>query len=128
MHSGDGKVDALIAVGVAALNEGNYDRALDAFDQIVRVAPNFAEGWNKRATTLYSMGRFDEAVKDVERVLALEPRHFGALSGLGLCDEQLNKDQEALNAFERAAGVDPNMPGLRLRIEALRKRLAKESI
>ncbi len=128
MQSGDDKVDALMAIGIAGLNRADYDRALDAFNQMVRLAPDFAEGWNKRATTLYLMGRFADSVKDVEKVLALEPRHFGALSGLGLCYAQLNKDKEALNAFERAATVDPNMPGLKLRIDELKKRLANESI
>jgi tetratricopeptide (TPR) repeat protein len=128
MRSGDDKVDALMAIGVARLNEGDNDRALDAFNQMVRLAPDFAEGWNKRATTLYLMGRFTDSVRDIERVLALEPRHFGALSGLGLCNLQLNRDQEALRALERVASVDPNMPGLKLRIDELKKRLAKESI
>ena len=128
MQSGDDKVDALMAIGVARLNGADYDRALDAFTEMVRLAPNFAEGWNKRATTLYLMGRFADSIKDVEKVLALEPRHFGALSGLGLCYAQLNKDKEALNAFERAATVDPNVPGLKLRIDELKKRLANESI
>ena len=128
MQAGDDKVDALMAIGVAGLNGADYDRALDAFNQMVRLAPNFAEGWNKRATTLYLMGRFADSVKDVEKVLALEPRHFGALSGLGLCYAHLNKDREALRAFEKAATVDPNLPGLKLRIDELKKRLANESI
>jgi tetratricopeptide (TPR) repeat protein len=128
MQSGDDKVDALMAIGVGRLNEDNYDRALDAFDQMVRLGPEFAEGCNKRATTLYLMGRFADSVRDIERVLALEPRHFGALSGLGLCNVQLHKDQEALRALEKAARVDPNMPGLKLRIDELKQRLAEESI
>ena len=128
MQSGNDRVDGLMASGVMGLNRADYDRALDAFSQIVTLAPNFAEGWNKRATTLYLMGRFSDSIKDIEKVLVLEPRHFGALSGLGLCDTQLNKPKEALSAFERALNVDPNMPGLKLRVDELKKRLERESI
>lgn len=128
MRSGNDKVDRLMASGVTELNRADYERALDAFTQIVDVAPNFAEGWNKRATTLYLMGRFAESIKDIDKVLALEPRHFGALSGLGLCYTSLNRPKEALNAFERALDIDPKMPGLKLRIDELKKRLEGESI
>jgi tetratricopeptide (TPR) repeat protein len=128
MQSGDENVDALMAIGVSALNGSDYGQALKAFDRVVNLAPNFAEGWNRRATTLYLMGRFAESIKDIDRVLALEPRHFGALSGLGLCNAQLNKDKEALDAFERAATVDPNMPSVNTNIEELKKKLAKQSI
>jgi tetratricopeptide (TPR) repeat protein len=128
MQSGDENVDALMAIGVSALNGSDYGQALKAFDRVVNLAPNFAEGWNKRGTTLYLMGRFAESIKDIDRVLALEPRHFGALSGLGLCNAQLNKDKEALDAFERAAKVDPNMPSVNTNIEELKKKLAKQSI
>lgn len=128
MRSGNDSVDKLMASGVMELNRAGYDQALDTFSQIVGLAPNFAEGWNKRATTLYLMGRFAQSIKDIEKVLALEPRHFGALSGLGLCYTRLNKPKEALNAFERALDLDPKVPGLKLRIDELKKRLERESI
>jgi tetratricopeptide (TPR) repeat protein len=74
------------------------------------------------------LGRPADSIKDIDRVLALEPRHFGALSGLGLCDTLLHRDQDALRAFQRALAVDPSASGIRLNIELLRKRLAGESI
>jgi tetratricopeptide (TPR) repeat protein len=128
MQSGDDKIDALMKSGVVALNENDYDKALEAFSQVVALAPEFAEGWNKRATTLYLMGRFAGSIDDIHHVLSLEPRHFGALSGLGLCDAQLEKDQAALDAFERAATVDPNLNGVKSKIAELKKRLAGQSI
>ena len=85
-RSGNKAVDLLMAEGIARLNGGENDAALELFDRVVRLAPSFAEGWNKRATTLYTMGQFEKSVQDIDKVLALEPRHFGALSGLGLCD------------------------------------------
>jgi len=127
-RSGDQTVDTLMAEGIARLEQGEPDFALELFDRVVQLAPDFAEGWNKRATTLYAMGQFEKSIKDIDKVLALEPRHFGALSGLGLCDVRLGKDREALAAFELAAAVDPNLPGVKANIEALKKRLIKNSI
>jgi tetratricopeptide (TPR) repeat protein len=128
MQSGDDNVDNLMAIGVAGLNDSDYDQAYQAFSRVVKLAPNFAEGWNKRATTLFLMGRFAESVQDIEKTLALEPRHFGALSGLGMCNERLNKDKEALDAFQKALAVDPNMPGVKLSVDEIKKRLANSSI
>lgn len=128
LRSGNKEVDKLMVMGISGMNNADYDGALDAFTQIVRLAPDFAEGWNKRATIFYLMGRYEDSIKDIGRVLALEPRHFGALSGLGLCNARLNKDTEALSAFQRAAAVDPNMPGVKEKIEELKKRLERESI
>jgi Flp pilus assembly protein TadD len=128
MQSGDDNVDNLMAIGVAGLNEEDYNQAYEAFSRVVKLAPNFAEGWNKRATTLYLMGRFVESVQDIRKTLALEPRHFGALSGLGMCEEQLNKDKEALDAFQKALSLDPNMLGVKLSVDEIKKRLANSSI
>jgi tetratricopeptide (TPR) repeat protein len=95
---------------------------------VVQLAPGFAEGWNKRATALYLLGRFDDSIKDIDKTLALEPRHFGALSGLGLCNAQLDKEKEALDAFEKALSINPNMPGIREDAENLKKSIAQKSI
>jgi tetratricopeptide (TPR) repeat protein len=126
--SGSEAVDGLMTDGIVRLNGGDADAALKVFDRVVTLAPSFAEGWNKRATTLYVMGRFAESTQDIDKVLALEPRHFGALSGLGQCDLHLGKDREALAAFQRAAAIDPNLPGVQMNIEALKKRLIRDSI
>jgi Flp pilus assembly protein TadD len=126
--SGDAAVDTLMEQGIARLNEGDDDAALGLFDRIVGLAPGFAEGWNKRATTLYTMGQFERSMQDIDKVLTLEPRHFGALSGLGLCNIRLGNDKAALAAFQRAAALDPNLPGVQTNIEALKKRLIRDSI
>jgi len=128
LESGDQNVDALMAIGVAAMNDSDYDQAYRAFSRVVDVAPNFAEGWNKRATVLYLMGRYDDSIKDIGKTLALEPRHFGALSGLGLCNAQLDKEKEALDAFEKALAINPNMPGIKLDAEEMKKKLGNKSI
>jgi tetratricopeptide (TPR) repeat protein len=128
MQSGDQNVDALMAIGVSALNDEDYAQAYRAFGRVVELAPNYAEGWNKRATALYLLGRFDDSMKDIAKTLALEPRHFGALSGLGLCNIQLDKEKEALDAFEKALAINPNMPGIKNDADELKKSLAAKSI
>jgi tetratricopeptide (TPR) repeat protein len=126
MEAGDPAADRLMASGVVAMNAGDYDAALKIFGRLVEFKPAFAEGWNKRATLLYLLGRYRESVADIAKVLALEPRHFGALSGLALCDGQLGKDADALRALRRVAAVYPNMPGLKGRIDELTKKVEGE--
>ncbi len=128
MQSGDQNVDALMAIGTSALNDEDYSQAYRAFGRVVQLAPGFAEGWNKLATALYLLGRYDDSIKDIGKTLALEPRHFGALSGLGLCNAQLDKEKEALDAFEKALAINPNMPGIRQDAEDLKKSIAAKSI
>ncbi len=128
LKSGDENVDALMSIGVAALDNSDLTQAYTAFDRIVHLAPNFAEGWNKRATVLYYMGRYKESLDDIDKTLALEPRHFGALSGRGLCDVELKQEKEALDAFQQALAVNPHMPMIRQAADEVKKSLADKSI
>ena len=121
-------LDKLMAAGVEAMNAGRFGRALESFNAIIEGDPEFAEGWNKRATLYYLMGRYDDSIADVERTLALEPRHFGALSGMGLIYTELDDAPAALTWFEQAIEVNPHMPGITLRAEFLRKMLKGEPI
>ncbi len=127
-QSGNAQTDDLMEAGIAALAAQDGEEALAAFDRVVKLAPNFAEGWNKRATTLYLLGRYADSIADIGKVLALEPRHFGALSGLGLCEAQRDRLPEAVAAFERALAVNPNMPGAILNLRNLKAELSKRSI
>jgi tetratricopeptide (TPR) repeat protein len=122
MQSGDADADTLMQLGVAAMNAGDLDAALAAFDSLVKAAPDFAEAWNKRATVYYMAGDYAASVADIERTLALEPRHFGALSGLGLIYAHLGQEKAALRAFEAALKIDPHLPGARAYIEAVREK------
>jgi tetratricopeptide (TPR) repeat protein len=128
MEAGNPAADRLMATGVAAMEVGQYGVALRYFDRLVALVPDFAEGWNKRATLLYMLRRYADSVQDITRVLALEPRHFGALSGLALCDEELGKKAEALRALRRTAAIYPSMPGLQQRIDSLQKTVEGEPI
>ncbi len=128
IESGDEVLDKLMRRGVLAMQSGAFDIALTAFDAIIESDPDFAEGWNKRATLYYLMEEYDASVRDVERTLALEPRHFGALSGMGLIYTAIDEDKAALEWFERALTVNPHLPFIRLRAEAIRKKLRGENI
>jgi len=114
--------------GVVAMQSGEFEEALGAFDRVVDAAPNFAEGWNKRATLYYLMEDYRRSMLDIERTLSLEPRHFGALSGIGLIYMAIEDDEKALAAFEKALEVNPHMPGVRQNIETVRERLAGKRI
>jgi tetratricopeptide (TPR) repeat protein len=115
------EIARIMQQGMAALNEDDAQAALDTFGQVVRADKNFAEGWNKRATVEFVMGDFDASVADIERTLALEPRHFGALSGLGQIYLAMNKKALALKALRAALAVDPHLDGVREKVDELKK-------
>lgn len=128
MASDDAEVNRLMAAGIEAMATVDYKAALEAFDRIVALAPAFAEGWNKRATVLYLMGEYTASIADVDKTLALEPRHFGALSGLGLIQTELEHEEEALEAFEQALAINPNMPGAQRQADELRRHIRDREI
>jgi len=128
MAADDETVNLLMRQGTAAMSAQNLERALEIFTEMVKIAPDFAEGWNKRATVLYLLGAHVESIADIGRTLELEPRHFGALSGLGLCNMELENDEAALDAFERALAINPHMEGVRANAELLRRRIEGKAI
>ena len=121
-------VDRLMSDGIGAMNSGDLKSALETFDRMVEVAPDFAEAWNKRATVRFLMGDFRASIADIDRTLLLEPRHFLALSGLGLVELRLDNSANAIDAFRRALVVHPQMPGPRANIDYLRKEQEKNAI
>ena len=128
IESGDEALNALMSTGTNAMQARYFDPALEIFNTIIDADPGFAEGWNKRATLYYLMGLYEESIEDVERTLALEPRHFGALSGMGLIHTELEDPNAALAWFERALAVNPHMPYIAMRAAVLRKMLEGEPI
>ena len=126
--SGNGSVDADMLRGVQAMGINDNETALEYFTKVVKATPDFAEGWNKRATVNYLIGRFDASVIGIQKTLALEPRHFGALSGLALINLALGREREALKAFEAAMRVHPNLPGASTHIRELREKIRGKGI
>ncbi len=125
IESGREEIDALMAEGLAAMNNQRFEDAIDLFGQITRRAPEFAEGWNKRATAYYLNDDHVASVRDIQTTLALEPRHFGAISGMGLIFLHRGDQEGALAAFEAVLAIHPGAPGARQRVEELRKRLGE---
>jgi tetratricopeptide (TPR) repeat protein len=123
LDSDDAAVNRLMERGIVALRTQQYPTALQAFDRMVAQAPEFAEGWNKRATVHYLMGNWRASVRDIQRTLALEPRHFGALFGLGLIYDALEQPEAALRSFEATLTLNPHSESTRQMIEQLRRQL-----
>lgn len=121
-------VDQYMHQGVVAMGYGNYRVALDSFSYVTRIAPSYAEAWNKRATLFYIVGEFQRSVADVKQTLTLEPRHFGALSGLGMIYEKTNRYEEAIKAFRDALKVNPHLTEAQHNIEVISKRLHGNAI
>jgi len=127
-ESDDPAARILLAEGIGAMARRDYRMALEKFDQIVKIAPDFAEGWNKRATVNYLIGLYPASLSDIEKTLALEPRHFGALSGRGLVLIELNEEALALDSFEAALAIHPTLPGAATNAKILHKRLKDRAI
>ena len=123
IDSGDSDIDALMVEGVVAMNNARLADAITIFGEITERAPAFAEGWNKRATAYFLNENYAASVRDIQTTLALEPRHFGAISGMGLIFLTRGDETGALAAFEAVVAIHPNSPGARQRIEELRKRV-----
>ena len=111
-------VEQLMQMGVDRMNGNRQPEAMLIFNELIGSFPSYAEAWNRRATLHYVLGNYEESISDIENVLALEPRHFGALSGLGLVYLRINQLTKAKQAFEALIEVHPNSPNAK---ENLRK-------
>jgi tetratricopeptide (TPR) repeat protein len=120
-RSGDAKVDALFKVGVEQMNQGRTEAAIDTFTEIIRRKPDFAEGWNKRATIYFLVGDYDKSLADCDEVIKRNPQHWGALSGYGQIYVQLDRPEEALTYFQRALAVNPNLQNVENMIQQLKQ-------
>jgi tetratricopeptide (TPR) repeat protein len=120
-RSGNPAIDSLLQIGIEQMEQGRHAEAAATFGEVIKQAPDFAEGWNKRATVYYLMGEWDRSLADCEEVIRRNPIHFGALAGFGL--NYLEKDQleRAVEYFERALAVNPNLGGVEARLRQLRE-------
>ena len=121
--SGQDDMNALMDRGIRSMNRGRMEEAIAIFNRIVTALPNYAEGWNKRATAHYLNSDYTASIIDIERTLALEPRHFGAISGMGLIFLARGDEADALRAFEEVLKINPHARGARARVKELRQKL-----
>jgi len=125
---GDAAINAEMQTGVRLMNAGALRQAEALFGSLAETAPDFAEVWNKRATIRFLIGDYTGSKQDIARVLALEPRHFGALSGLGMIHVREGNLENALLAYQAAARQNPHMDQVERIIINLKRRLKGEAL
>jgi tetratricopeptide (TPR) repeat protein len=111
-RSGSDAIDYLFGRGQAALQAGQTEDAIEIFSAVIDHDPDFAEAWNGRATAYYMANRLGQSMADIEQVLIRNPSHFGALAGMGMILEQLNRPEDALRAYRASLAVHPYQPGV----------------
>jgi tetratricopeptide (TPR) repeat protein len=128
LQANDPAIDKLMAQGSDAMSNQDYPAAMQSFNAIIAQKPDFAEGWNKRATLYYLMGDYQHSLADIDHTLELEPRHIGALSGLGLVNMQMDRDEAAADAFKRVLDIDPQSASAQMNLAIVNDLLKKKSI
>ena len=122
------EIEGLMEQGEASMRVGKLKEAVESYTEVIKLDPEFAEGWNRRATIYYMMGKYQLSTADVDQTLKLEPRHFGALSGQGMIYTQLEEAELALEFYQRALEMNPHMLNVKFTIEAIKKHIQKELI
>jgi len=105
--SGSRSVDMLMGWALRAMRDREFAHAMDLLDQVIALRPDYSEAWNRRATVNFTMQRFGRSLSDIEQTLSLEPRHFGALSGLAVIMQRLEREQEALETWYKVLEIYP---------------------
>ena len=127
-ESGEDDIDALMLEAARLVRAGDLAAAESIYSGIIETMPKFSEGWNRRATVRFYQNNYEGSLADIEQTLKLEPRHFGAIWGLGMIMGSQRDYQRAINAFEMLLEIKPNAGDARPRIELLKQELAKESV
>jgi len=111
-----------------AIDAGKLDLAVKLLDSIIELKPDYIEAWNRRATVFYLKKEYGHALSDIAQVLAREPRHFGALAGLGILLQDIGDDKHALEAYRRALAVDPHLEGIDEKVNSLTEKVEGRAI
>ena len=127
-RSGSSSIDLLMLWSDDAMKAKKFAVALDFLDQVTVLQPDYAEGWNKRATVHFMMKNFRKSMADIDQTLRLEPRHFGALSGMGQILKGTGQKQLALRAYERVLAIYPMMRSAQNEVATLSEELAGQGI
>ena len=115
------RLTELLAQGSFLITQKELSEAYGVFSQIILADPNWSEAWNKRATVLYMLGRYEQSQIDIDQVLKLEKRHFGALSGQGLVQTELKNYEKAINSYKEVQKIYPAMQAPKVMIPRLKK-------
>jgi tetratricopeptide (TPR) repeat protein len=118
----------LMSRAKAAMDAKNADVALKLLDSVIKLRPEYVEAWNRRATIYYLQNDYGRSLADIEQVLSREPRHFGALAGLGMIMQELGDDKRALDAFRKALAVNPHLERVPDLVKALTEKVEGRDI
>ncbi len=127
-NSGSATVDLMMQWSQQAIEKKKFDVALDFLDQVVTLQPDYAEGWNRRATVHFMMHAFGKSMADIERTLELEPRHFGALSGMAQIMKDTQRKQLARESYQRVLDIYPMLRSAQNEVATLSEELTGEGI
>ena len=122
------RLTELLSQGSLLINQRKLNKAYILFSQIILEDPKWPEAWNKRATVLYMMGKFEESQNDIKKVLRLEKRHFGALSGQGLVQIELKNYDKAIESYKEVQKIYPSMEAPKVMIPRIKKLIKEQSI
>jgi tetratricopeptide (TPR) repeat protein len=122
LASSSDTANLLMGRAKTAADKKEFDLAIRLLNAIIDIRPDFTEAWNRRATVYYTKKEFGRALADIHEVLAREPRHFGALSGLGIILQEMGDEKHALDAFRRALTIHPHLE----RVPELVKKLSEK--
>ena len=127
-HPSDNKLTSLLSIGSDLVNNNELSKAIEIFTKVIEMDPNWAEAWNKRATVFYMIGEFEKSQKDIDQVLKLEKRHFGALAGQGLVNIELQNYEKAIKSYQEAMKIYPTMNSGKIMIKRIKELIKKKSI
>ena len=127
-HPTDEKLTLKLSKGTNLMQGNTLSESIEIFSDLIELDPNWAEAWNKRATALYLIGDYEGSQKDIDKVLELEDRHFGALAGQGLVNIKLENYEKAIESYERAQEIYPAMQSPKVMIEQIKELIKQQLI
>jgi tetratricopeptide (TPR) repeat protein len=128
LASGSDTANLLMTRVKAAIDAQDLDLAIKLLDAIIELKPDYIEAWNRRATIYYMQKDFGHALSDIQQVLVREPRHFGAMSGLGMILQEFGDDKHALEIFRRALAVHPRLQKIPEAVKTLSEKVEGRDI
>jgi tetratricopeptide (TPR) repeat protein len=126
--AGNETTNLLMSRAKKAMDDKDYDLALRVLGAVVEIKPDFTEAWNRRATVFFMKKDYGNSLADIGKVLTKEPRHFGALSGLGLIMQEIGDEKHALDAYRKALDVYPRLKGIGDKIKSLKEKVEGRDI